>query len=1410
MAKHIFYIPASYAATIYAMITAAGLLLSLYVGLCKHSKRLLENECGPNHWEFWPSISSCIGDFIPERQIWRIAFVLCCPFRLGATITLFSVLWQKACGGMKDVYALLNSPRQFLGSTAFLVILMLWSDIARLIGALVWTMVTSSESFPYHNLGFAPYIVFGFALQIALTVIISRNKYNLTLYETQRDAHVSLKLKKLFCYGQSIGALGVVLGNAYHKSTCYPGTYSIATLFEWLFALCNVAYDATAWYELKKDGWWLSGSPEFYLSLFGTVTGAQPASGGINAPRSALAVKSLDASGSGFPSGSADETGSGGGGGAGGAAYPSAVPGSVSIHIGGEASNSHNGNGNPLLPPGAALSASAAANAPLPAPPSATGEFFLAHDVILHRFTFCSAPSRLSLWMCDIYWSSLMFEMMVHVVEHMYFMPLIAMSLSWEVGAVLVFGAPCLLRVASIRRWATGPAPFARTLLKPSHLPAGMNYRVVPMHVAFYCAASFSHLHLLIQQSERQKLLGVAVGPLFLLPAIVIRYMYPCTARLRTAHTENNEDSRRMLYAFPLGLVYGMLQRICHISVSPMFVEPFYAGVFGIVFGLAFTTVLYRQAMFGNAVKECAAVVATGGGGGGNTAVVADSGAVVGSVDSDAGEENSLRRVQFASGGAAGDTEEEASPNSVTALAAAYPAQSPYLLGMIMGLVTSLSLIFYTCANYIPRLLAVEPYPASLLVVAAFAFGLYYSPDVIPICPQLMAARHRLGAVSRLLTAAFRNSWRRFGVFLLASTVLMLYATRQSNFTYEEKQDSYPVTYDTPRSDTLIKYWSVQEHLWGSKRLAFLGGLGLTFAFGCMFPVAMEVCFAHLRARRFALLADAVDAEQVFRREPGMLRSFEAGWLTWTMVPAVVYALCISYPFVPGAEVFREKTRTVTLVHVMSIWLLLWHVVRKMRHTKSSLVGNTGTARKQRSMQRFVAFLVVFAFAAIVSGRLVLAPEDVSYPAGKDIAIKYQDEVLRLHELLIELRIARNGATDPLLKRHDKQYILDSFKVAMDEMGKNVTSKEITDVEARFGMGQLERSVRSGIWEAAKAMTFFSGMIWTVHFALDNFNVDSLDRMVLHAKKTEAGVIGLLESDSMHLVNGNRDMVEHMAYYTGFRYTDYGPTALDNTYGCGMISRYPIASVRRYIMPSPLGELACMIHAVLDVYGAHVHTYVAHFGNTHHFADGLLQSQFLGQIVQRNPGPSLWLGYLVTFPGAADKYHEYTDPTQRGKFRDTALETYARRPWTRLRDRGGFEEEPPLTVTASPGESVDFNVEAKLNTTYHLEKGMAPLDRSFRRTPPGKPLRHFYFNQTNRYATAHPRFEFVDRYCQYTLYKTGAREEELPDAKTQAQLTQPYEIDMFDWWRTVDDGVEDLSDTEIQVAQMRFRKRREL
>jgi hypothetical protein len=106
----------------------------------------------------------------------------------------------------------------------------------------------------------------------------------------------------------------------------------------------------------------------------------------------------------------------------------------------------------------------------------------------------------------------------------------------------------------------------------------------------------------------------------------------------------------------------------------------------------------------------------------------------------------------------------------------------------------------------------------------------------------------------------------------------------------------------------------------------------------------------------------------------------------------------------------------------------------------------------------------------------------------------------------------------------------------------------------------------------------------------------------------------------MRFFNGNRDFVEYLENTMQF-YTDYGPSSLNDTWGCSLISAYPIGMLRHsttissqslvraehVVLPSPEGETACLIDATLNASGRLVDIINVHIGNTQHFWDRYVQ-----------------------------------------------------------------------------------------------------------------------------------------------------------------------------------------------------------
>ena len=97
-------------------------------------------------------------------------------------------------------------------------------------------------------------------------------------------------------------------------------------------------------------------------------------------------------------------------------------------------------------------------------------------------------------------------------------------------------------------------------------------------------------------------------------------------------------------------------------------------------------------------------------------------------------------------------------------------------------------------------------------------------------------------------------------------------------------------------------------------------------------------------------------------------------------------------------------------------------------------------------------------------------------------------------------------------------------------------------------------------------------------------------------------------------------------------YEDYGPAPTKHTWGCSMLSKFPILRSTHHLLPSPAGELACAIHATLDVYGQEVDVIISHNGQEEDWIDRKLQTETLSNIMKTSSNPFIFMGYVVTKP----------------------------------------------------------------------------------------------------------------------------------------------------------------------------------
>ncbi|KAF9466466.1 Frag1/DRAM/Sfk1 family-domain-containing protein [Collybia nuda] len=156
--------------------------------------------------------------------------------------------------------------------------------------------------------------------------------------------------------------------------------------------------------------------------------------------------------------------------------------------------------------------------------------------------------------------------------------------------------------------------------------------------------------------------------------------------------------------------------------------------------------------------------------------------------------------------------------------------------------------------------------------------------------------------------------------------------------------------------------------------------------------------------------------------------------------------------------------------------------------------------------------------------------------------------------------------------------------------------------------------------------------IWTLHFGIDNEGRDSQRGVKTVIEDMKLDIVGFLETDLHRTAFGHRDLTRVAAEELGYN-VDIGPGPNSHTWGAVLLSKFPIINSTHHLLPSPGGELAPAIEAVLDVYGTEITVVVAHNGQEEDPLDRELQSRELARIMAAAyPRPAIFLGYVVTKP----------------------------------------------------------------------------------------------------------------------------------------------------------------------------------
>jgi endonuclease/exonuclease/phosphatase family metal-dependent hydrolase len=120
-------------------------------------------------------------------------------------------------------------------------------------------------------------------------------------------------------------------------------------------------------------------------------------------------------------------------------------------------------------------------------------------------------------------------------------------------------------------------------------------------------------------------------------------------------------------------------------------------------------------------------------------------------------------------------------------------------------------------------------------------------------------------------------------------------------------------------------------------------------------------------------------------------------------------------------------------------------------------------------------------------------------------------------------------------------------------------------------------------------------MTYNIQQGFDKVGNAALPAQLAAIRRVDPDILGLEESDTARVANGNVDAVRYFADHLGM-YSYYGPPTTAGTFGIALLSKYPIQRARTFYMVSTGEQTAC-IQAVITANGKTYNVFVTHLGN---------------------------------------------------------------------------------------------------------------------------------------------------------------------------------------------------------------------
>ncbi|KAH8890504.1 hypothetical protein GQ53DRAFT_177821 [Thozetella sp. PMI_491] len=194
----------------HTVVAYTAFLSALVVGLSLHYHKIVQNEFYGYPEEWFPSVSSTIGDRYPERSV----FMLFIAITSGPRFALVG-LW----------YLLTRRPGRTLPTAVAL------SGLIRTLTCGGWTYITSTDDHDWHDILMISYIVFTIPWTTGCLALSPPNPR-------------AIKYRKYLASGFFGTLVPLIYFFIQHKVHRVAGAYTIYSFFEWALILFDVGFDA--------------------------------------------------------------------------------------------------------------------------------------------------------------------------------------------------------------------------------------------------------------------------------------------------------------------------------------------------------------------------------------------------------------------------------------------------------------------------------------------------------------------------------------------------------------------------------------------------------------------------------------------------------------------------------------------------------------------------------------------------------------------------------------------------------------------------------------------------------------------------------------------------------------------------------------------------------------------------------------------------------------------------------------------------------------------------------------------------------------------------------------------------------------------------------------------------------------